>query len=130
MQSSNTVAQINVRLDRGLKAAGDATLAEAGITPTELIRELWNKIARGTADVMQVREVLLGKASSEDNAQESVTVTGKTEALIYGRALFDEGLKELGIHAAQNEEDAPLLYSDEDAYARALVERMQERGTW
>lgn len=128
-------AQMNVRLSRTLKTAGDAALAEAGITPTELIRELWEKISHGVADVMQVRELLTGQPEGRPSngttplpsESSSVAVT-----LARGRALFDAGLAELGIQDAHLVQDADLVQntesSDAEAYAEALLERMRERG--
>ena len=34
-------AQMNVRIDRQLKEAGDAVLASLGMTPSQAVRELW-----------------------------------------------------------------------------------------
>ena len=33
--------QMNVRIDRQLKEAGDAVLAQIGMTPSQAVRELW-----------------------------------------------------------------------------------------
>ena len=33
--------QMNVRIDRQLKVAGDAVLAQIGMTPSQAVRELW-----------------------------------------------------------------------------------------
>lgn len=33
--------QMNVRMDRQLKDAGDAVLAQIGMTPSQAVRELW-----------------------------------------------------------------------------------------
>lgn len=33
--------QMNVRMDRQLKEAGDAVLAHIGMTPSQAVRELW-----------------------------------------------------------------------------------------
>ena len=34
--------QMNVRMDRQLKEAGDAVLAHIGMTPSQAVRTLWN----------------------------------------------------------------------------------------
>ena len=39
-------AQLNVRLDADLKRAGDMTLAQMGVTATDVIRSLWDYLAR------------------------------------------------------------------------------------
>ena len=52
-------AQINVRLDRELKEAGDRELERMGITPSQAVRSLWEKLARGGADAEAVRKLLI-----------------------------------------------------------------------
>lgn len=37
--------QMNVRIDRQLKEAGDAVLAQIGMTPSQAVRELWQYLA-------------------------------------------------------------------------------------
>ncbi len=41
-----TVAMLNVRIDRGLKAEGDGVLSRAGISATEAIRSLYRYLER------------------------------------------------------------------------------------
>ena len=45
MASTATTTQINVRIDRALKSSGDAALSDAGITPSEAIRAVWELAA-------------------------------------------------------------------------------------
>ena len=52
-------AQINVRLDRELKEAGDRELERMGITPSQVVRSLWEKLAGGGADAEAVRKLLI-----------------------------------------------------------------------
>lgn len=49
-----TTAQLNVRLQPELKAAGDSVLELYGISPSELIRTLWEKISHGEEALGQV----------------------------------------------------------------------------
>ena len=51
-------AQINVRLDRELKEAGDRELERMGVTPSQAVRALWEKLARGGEDAEAVRKLL------------------------------------------------------------------------
>ena len=39
------MAQINVRIERPSKEAGDEALARAGLTPSQVVRELWQNLA-------------------------------------------------------------------------------------
>ena len=60
---SGTV-QLNVRMDSELRSAGDAVLERVGITPAEVVRALWAKIAKGVQECEQVLHAL----SDEDDA--------------------------------------------------------------
>ena len=53
-----TTAQINVRLDRALKEAGDAELARMGISPSQIVRALWERLSLGGERLAEVRRVL------------------------------------------------------------------------
>ena len=64
------MAQINVRIDRSLKEAGDAVLAELGISPTQVVRDLWAKLAERKESPQQVLEVLhTGERTAEEQAE-------------------------------------------------------------
>ena len=54
-------AQINVRIDRELKEAGDRELARLGISPSEMVRAVWEKLARGGQDSAEVRRVAVSR---------------------------------------------------------------------
>lgn len=53
-----SMAQLNVRMNTELKAAGDSVLELYGIAPSELIRALWSKISHGEQALDQVVRVL------------------------------------------------------------------------
>jgi antitoxin component of RelBE/YafQ-DinJ toxin-antitoxin module len=48
---SRQTAQINVRIDRAIKQAGDAALARRGQSPSEAVRELWRRLASEDARI-------------------------------------------------------------------------------
>jgi hypothetical protein len=50
---SLATSQLNVRMDAKLRSVGDAVLERVGITPAEVMRALWAKIARGVEDCEQ-----------------------------------------------------------------------------
>ena len=50
--------QMNVRIDRALKASGDNVFQEAGITPTEAIRRLWGFASRNRANRQAVTSLM------------------------------------------------------------------------
>ena len=72
------VAQINVRIERSLKDEGDAVLAEAGISPSQIVRDLWGKIAqRGDA----LDEVMKTLGSEGRSPQEQEAIDAKLAVL-------------------------------------------------
>ena len=54
-------SQLNVRMDSELRAAGDAVLKRAGVTPAEVVRALWAKIAKGAQECEQILSTLSDK---------------------------------------------------------------------
>lgn len=57
-------AQLNVRMDAGLRTAGDAVLKRVGVTPADVVRALWAKIAEGVQDCEQVLALLQEQKTS------------------------------------------------------------------
>ena len=51
MESST---QINIRMDRSLKEAGDAALAQIGLNPSQAVRALWEKASHRGKDLEEV----------------------------------------------------------------------------
>lgn len=122
---AQALSQMNIRMNKQLKDAGDKILAESGRTPTQIVRSLWEKISRGSADLQQVEE-MLGNAGLEVPTHN--TTTQKVEAMQRGRALFAEGLSNWGIHAGADVSRDDK--SDTDLYIDALVDRMREKDLW
>ena len=124
--SVQSLAQMNIRLGNAVKDAGDAVLAQEGTSPTQLVRALWEKIARGAADLRQVEEILGMRAQDAMSTDEGAS---KIDAMNRGRRLYANAIAELGITAIPSEslEDGAV---DVDRYADAMVTRMQERGVW
>ncbi len=56
--ATTATAQLNVRMDAQLRAAGDAILKRVGVTPAEIVRALWAKIAGGAGDYEKVLNLL------------------------------------------------------------------------
>ena len=134
------LAQMNVRLPRQVKESGDAALAELGITPTEFVRTVWEKMAQGGEERSKVESAVMGLQRDERLEHEQ-----RLDALRRARSLYERGMPELGIDpvkvAAVRAEGSGAdavgtsalgagNSSDEDAYVAALMERMRERGTW
>lgn len=95
---TTSIAQVNVRMDRGLKERGDATLALAGSTPAKIIRQLWECLASGGDAYERVMEVVLP-------AQEKATVDEAHHAVQRSAHLFGELGESLGLNASTFDPD-------------------------
>ena len=64
MANSTAMAQVNARINQDIKLAGDAVLGQMGISPTQLIRAVWAKVACGTKACDQLVSVLAADPSA------------------------------------------------------------------
>lgn len=86
-------AQINVKLDRDLKLAGDAALLEAGSNPSEAVRNLWIAVSeRG-----EKRDAVLKLLDHAQEPSEGAEIARKLEALDRATHLFEDLGKQLGL---------------------------------
>lgn len=60
-----SMAQLNIRLDPALKEAGDSVLNLMGVTPSQFIRTIWMKLARGAEAFDQIATVLISEPTAE-----------------------------------------------------------------
>lgn len=115
------VAQINVRIERSLKDEGDAVLAEAGISPSQIVRDLWGKIAqRGDA----LDEVMKTLGSEGRSPQEQEAIDAKLAVLDRMTRRRDELARNLGLSAAS----MPVYPDGYDWRERVQNERDRKRG--
>lgn len=63
------LSQMNIRLDAQTKASGDAVLRRMSITPSELVRAVWAKIAEGVEGCEQVLAVLQPQKTSAQGVE-------------------------------------------------------------
>ena len=117
-------AQLNVRMDPALKAAGDAGLADIGFSPSEAVRALWTLAARRGKDAMQVKK-LLATASNTVAEETVVEEPDVPDVLRRGWNIVPEGMAKLGI-TLKPRSDTPESY--EDMLYEEYLERMRERG--
>ena len=117
-------AQLNVRMDPALKAAGDAGLADIGFSPSEAVRALWTLAARRGKDAMQVKK-LLATASNTVAEEAVVEEPDVPDVLRRGWNIVPEGMAKLGI-TLKPRSDTPESY--EDMLYEEYLERMRERG--
>lgn len=112
-------AQMNVRMSRSVKEAGDAALAAAGLSPSEVVRAVWEKAARRGKDLEEVvsllrpAEQVVRDASDED------------DLVTRGSRIVEEGMRELGIDI-RRVSIPELTY--EELREQALADRLEERG--
>ena len=57
--------QMNVRIDEGLKRRGDAALAEAGYTPSQVVRLVWEQAATSGESAAELFGVLGSPPSTQ-----------------------------------------------------------------
>ena len=115
------VAQINVRIERSLKDEGDAVLAEAGVSPSQIVRDLWGKIAqRGDA----LDEVMKTLGSEGRSPQEQEAIDAKLAVLDRMTRRRDELARNLGLSAAS----MPVYPDGYDWRERVQNERDRKRG--
>lgn len=121
---TQAVAQLNVRIPQQVKAEGDAALSALGVSTTEFMRALWEKLAAGGEGRDEVVASVLG--GDVDASARSARMA----ALSRARAIYEDGMARLGINPdaisyTLSEGDD----SDQEAYVDALLSRMAERGT-
>ena len=115
------MAQINVRIDRSLKDEGDAVLAEAGISPTRIVRDLWAKLAqRGTA----LDEVAAALGARGVTPDERAAIDAKLAVIDRVSQRRDQLAGQLGLSPATE----PLYQDGFDWRDRARAERDRKRG--
>ena len=117
---SNAMAQINVRIDKDLKLAGDAVLVGEGISPSEVVRALWNKLAQHGEALDEVKRVLFGGDDPAD-------VTRHAELVWAGWKISDEFYQSVGLERS----DSSLReQSWDELYAQAMDEHFAQRGLY
>lgn len=116
------IAQVNARIDASLKAAGDAALAKAGLTPTKAIRALWQRFAELADRPEKIRELV--ESSEELGPGERAEQERKLSLAQEGSMIVSRSLTERGIAVPEGLEE--LSY--EELREQVLLERLHERG--
>lgn len=118
-------AQINVRIDADLKAAGDAGLAAAGYTPSQAVRILWALAAKYRDNPRQLRRVLEPDAA-EPTEDERAERERKLAAVRRAATLVDEFFRGQGIEGIHD----PMRDSmtDREYYDMLRSEHYREKG--
>ncbi len=104
--------QMNVRMDRGLKDAGDAVLARLGMTPSQAVRALWEYLVINGR--MPSKEDSVEIPSDESGPQ---SVESRAE---WGSHIIRDSCLKYGIPIPEFSGDY------DDLYAEAMADRYPE----
>ena len=89
--------QMNTRIDSGLKAQGDAALAELGYSPSEAVRLMWGFAARNRHNRSALTDMidrLKGKAGEKGAAAERTTPVSWA---LEGPAIISQCIRDMGL---------------------------------
>lgn len=118
------VAQLNVRIDRDVKAAGEDAIAAMGLSVTDFVRNLWEKLAGSDDDRAAIERAVLGTTISCDEVRvDASSHVQKLEALARMRSLrvngdFEDNL----MRAAAERSEADLLVTwDKGMLAKRVI---------
>ena len=117
----STVAQINVKLSRDLKASGDDSLRELGISPSELVRKVWHAIALRGESRKRVIDALDNAPEGSIGAEASPAIA-RAQAVARGACIFVDAGKRMGLDPSL----LPTLTDDE--LEEALLEEHVHKG--
>ena len=124
--NTSGTAQINVRIDAGLKGRGDAALAAAGLTPSQAVRALWELAESHAAEPESIlRAIMPGKACAAEG-ERAARRKRREEAFARGPRIAEEAYRAAGLSWPAYE-DAP---SYDELRERAYEERYGELMGW
>lgn len=117
----NTTVQLNVRMERELRDAGNTVLESRAISPSLVVRSLWQIIAQRGQALEDVLALLFG----ED--EQCCPVENLSNPVDQGQALYCKLLADVGLEGANLSES---LYTNtyEQMQEDALLERWREKG--
>ncbi|KUH58810.1 hypothetical protein AUL39_00160 [Tractidigestivibacter scatoligenes] len=117
---SNTAAsvQINVRMDKALRDAGDAGLAAMGVSPTQAVRAVWRLAASGPAGIDALEQLFAVTVPASGTDQ-----SPNENPLHQGWGLFSAACGRLGLDANAAEKDATPHSSDAELLEKELLAR-------
>ncbi len=119
-----TLPQLNARIESDLKRSGDEALRNAGYTPSQAIRGLWDFAARHRHDPTAIRSVLEADGTGlNDGSEPNEKRACALERMADGPRIVSSTREKLGIP------DSPSTdYSDDDLREWAHFDRLAERG--
>ena len=129
MSSAVPMAQLNVRIPADLKRRGDAAITQAGVTPTQVIRTMWEMFAQGPSGVGQFVKMVIGDEEvipTQDEIDEEAVAADELHDRIMARHL--EFMAQAGF-----DPDNPPPYpdmTDEELLMSYYEDRDRERMPW
>lgn len=125
MTSTATTTQINVRIDRALKSSGDAALLDAGITPSEAIRAVWELAVR-LRDSPQALRAILFPCSAEEAGEEARRRAAVAASARAGQEIVPTARRAMGI-LEETCRAVSASSDDDELYGEALYDRYGAR---
>lgn len=107
--------QMNVRIPADIKRSGDDALAGIGLTPSVVVRALWEKASRRGKDLAEVASLL---------ATQKAEALSADDPALDGASIVNAAMAKLGYQLG--EAAVPAL-SDSDLMELALADRLAER---
>lgn len=107
--------QMNVRIPTEVKTAGDRALASEGLTPTEVVRCVWQKAASRGRGLQEVLDLVRGKPG--DSAATNLFESASSDVVLQMRGL--------GVNLSVADTAHP---SDDELLEMAYYEKAAERG--
>lgn len=103
---ASEMAMLNVRMDRDIKERGNELLAEMGISASQLIRAMWEKLAGDRSQAEALTQSVMARANTSEQQDETKR---KLAALQRAHASWDAYVSLVGLdpatHRPLNEDD-------------------------
>lgn len=95
--TGSTTSQVNARLDAALKARGDRALSQAGLTPTQAVRDVWELAVRYSSEPEKLLAILEpDRIAREENAQAELRER-TAKAIDAGSSLLQQAFAKSGV---------------------------------
>lgn len=108
-------AQMNVRMDRQLKEAGDAVLASLGMTPSQAVRELWQYLTENG-------HMPVAKRNNDEVLPDDIRSKASSSHVSEGAALVSKYYKRFSIQRTSADE----AYDYDELYDQMMSERFSD----
>ena len=114
--------QMNVRIDKEDKLAGDEAFESIGYTPSKIVQAVWSYGARNRNNRKRLR-ALTKLLEETESAEKEEAQKSKYEWPLSGPQLYLDFLAEMGIT-----DPKPLDIDDDELLWQAYLDRAEEKG--